>query len=83
MGFLWGSAAASLSCGVPVGSPKPLTGPADPARGYLDLADFRFLMTTFGVTQCHRSGLPARGNSASIASLRRSPYLASPCSERR
>ncbi len=31
VGFLWGSAAVSRTCGVLWGSPKPLTGLADPA----------------------------------------------------
>ena len=53
MGFLWGW-------------PEPLTGPADLAR-YLSPVAFRILMTTFRVTQCHRSDLPACGNSAPIA----------------
>src|SRR5271166_3993627 len=32
VGFLWGSAAVSLSCGVSVGLAEALTGLADPAR---------------------------------------------------
>ena len=55
----------SLSCWVSVGSPKPLTGPANPARGYPSPADFRILMTTFRVTHCYQSDLPACGNSTS------------------
>jgi hypothetical protein len=46
VGFLWGSAAVSLSCGVLWGSPKPLTGLADP-HGYPSPADLRILMITF------------------------------------
>jgi hypothetical protein len=43
-----GIAAVSLSCGVLWGSPRPLTGLADPAQhGYPSPADFRILMTTF------------------------------------
>jgi hypothetical protein len=60
VGFLWGSAAVSLSCRVSVGSPKPLTGPADPTTG-----DFRILMTTVRVGQRHRSGFATYYNSTS------------------
>ena len=46
VGFLWGPAAVSRSCGVSVGLAEPLTQPADPAR-YRNL---RRPMTTSGVT---------------------------------
>jgi hypothetical protein len=63
VGFLWGSAAVSLSCGVSVGSPKPLTGLADPAR----VPKSRRLPDPndhFPVTQCHQGDLARCNNSA-------------------
>ena len=64
MGFLWGSAAVSLSCGVAVGLAEAPDRPGRPGTGYPSPADFRILMTTFRVTQCHWSALPTCGNSA-------------------
>jgi hypothetical protein len=63
VGFLWGSATVSRSCGVFAVAHKPLTGPADPAWS-TRYRNSRRLMTTFRVTQRHRGGLPAQGNSA-------------------
>jgi len=66
-GFLWGSAAVSRSCGVSVGLAEALNWPGRPRHGagtgHPSPADFRILMTTFRVTQCHRGDLPAHGNS--------------------
>ena len=67
MGFLWGSAAVSLSCGVSVGLAEALDWPGRPGTGYPGPADFRILMTTFQVTQCHRCVLHAYNNSAPSA----------------
>jgi hypothetical protein len=59
--FLWGSAALSLSCGVSGG-----LGLSRPGTGYPSPVGFRILMITSRLTQCHRSDLPAYGNSAPI-----------------
>ena len=63
VGFLWGSAAVSLSCGVSVGlaeardlAGRPGTVPK--SRRLPDPDDH------FPVTQCHQGGLPACSNSA-------------------
>jgi hypothetical protein len=64
VGFLWGSAAVSLSCGVSVGLAEALNWPDRPGTGYPSPAGFRILMITSRLTQCHRSDLPAYGNSA-------------------
>ena len=64
MGFLWGWAAVSLSCGVSVGLAEALNWLSRPGTGYPSPAGFRILMITSRLTQCHRSDLPAYGNSA-------------------
>jgi hypothetical protein len=64
VGFLWGSAAVPLSCGVSVGLAEAPDWPGRPGAGYSSPAGFRILMITFRLTQCHRSGLPGCGNSA-------------------
>jgi hypothetical protein len=64
VGFLWGSAAVSLSCGVSVGLAEAPDWAGRPGTGYPSPADSRILMTTFRVTQCHLSDAPAYGNSA-------------------
>jgi hypothetical protein len=63
-------------CGIPVGIGRRLAelwvsvglaeAPAWSRTGAKSPADFRILMTTFRVTWCHWSDLPACGNSASI-----------------
>jgi hypothetical protein len=52
VGFLWGSAAVSPSCGVSVGLAEPTRHAAPRYR------NFRRRMATFRVTQRRRSGLP-------------------------
>jgi hypothetical protein len=73
VGFLWGSAAVSLSCGVSVGlAPKPLTGLADPAR----VPKSRRLPDPndhFPVTQCYQGDLAGCSNFAPIAESMRPP----------
>ena len=64
----------SLSCGVSVGSPKPLTGLADPAR----VPKSRRLPDPddhFPVTQCHQGDLADCSNFAPIAEYLRLPAL--------
>jgi hypothetical protein len=64
MGFLWGSAAVSLSCGVSVGLAEAHGWAGPTGTGHPSPADFRILVTTSQVTQCHWSDLPACRNSA-------------------
>jgi hypothetical protein len=64
VGFLWGSAAVSLSCGVSVGLAEAPDWAGRPGPGYTSPAGFRILMITSRLTQCHRSDLPAYGSSA-------------------
>ncbi len=66
VGFLWRSAAVSLSCGVSVGSLKRLTGLADPAR-VLKSRRLPDPNDHFPVTQCHQGDLADCSNSAPIA----------------
>jgi hypothetical protein len=42
--------------------------PGRPGTGYRSPADFRILVATFRITQCHRNGLPSCDNSAPIDS---------------
>ena len=83
MGFLWGSAAVSLSCGVSVGLAEALTGLADPAR----VPKSRRLPDPndhFPVTQYRQGDLAGCSNSAPIAdSARRADVSVTPESIRR
>jgi hypothetical protein len=64
VGFLWGSAAVSLSCGVSVGARRSPRLGRPTGTAYPSPADFRILMTTSQVPQYHWSDLPACRNSA-------------------
>ena len=75
VGFLWGSAAASLSCGVSVGFVEAPDWPTRSDMEYPRYRDSRILMTTLRVTQRHRSDLPACGYFAHIAEYGRPSAL--------
>ena len=66
-GFLWGSGIVSRRCGVFVGLAEASGWSGQSAAAeYPATAGLRIPMTTFLVTQRHRSGLPACGDSAPI-----------------
>ncbi len=58
VGFLWGPAAVSLSCGVSVGLAEAPNWPGRPGTGYPSPADFRILVTPFRVTSVTEATCP-------------------------